>query len=196
MTKNLKIEKCRICEKEICSYKLACIVTGCKMAAHVECLAREFLVSAKKEKSELRPVEGKCPACSGHLFWNDLVRNMFREKWLEEKMSGKLAETQENEEEEDEEDDIASSEVDEEIREPLRPLSQAEVRKRKPAKLKRSNSDTPTPKKRRVPPKVSYKTVVLYGENDGSEKEETNQKEKENYTTDLLDDSVLGFSIK
>ncbi|CAG8692154.1 4367_t:CDS:2, partial [Ambispora leptoticha] len=42
----------------------------CKMASHVICLAKDFLL---EEKNQLLPVSGNCPKCKKLLLWADLI---------------------------------------------------------------------------------------------------------------------------
>ncbi|XP_043416099.1 structure-specific endonuclease subunit SLX1 isoform X1 [Prionailurus bengalensis] len=49
---------------------LCCPHPGCRLRAHVICLAEEFL---EKEPGQLLPLEGQCPGCKNSLLWGDLI---------------------------------------------------------------------------------------------------------------------------
>ncbi|XP_077170756.1 structure-specific endonuclease subunit SLX1 isoform X3 [Paroedura picta] len=50
---------------------LRCFHAGCSMAAHIICLAQEFL---QKEPDQFLPIEGQCPGCKNLVLWGDLIR--------------------------------------------------------------------------------------------------------------------------
>uniref|UniRef100_A0A452R2Z5 GIY-YIG domain-containing protein n=1 Tax=Ursus americanus TaxID=9643 RepID=A0A452R2Z5_URSAM len=49
---------------------LCCPHPGCRLRAHVICLAEEFL---QEEPGQLLPLEGQCPGCKNSLLWGDLI---------------------------------------------------------------------------------------------------------------------------
>ena len=119
------------------------------MVSHLKCLAESFL-----EEGELLPVGGKCLECQTYLVWQDLIRLLYANSWLEEKRNGifssQISETSEEEEDhsftensKDSEDEEENKKVRSKSSPPKRNLpSQTEnERKRyKPQVLYRSNS--------------------------------------------------------
>ncbi|XP_043373006.1 structure-specific endonuclease subunit SLX1 isoform X3 [Dermochelys coriacea] len=65
---------CTLCLKrlqDVDDPPLRCFHSGCPLAAHPACLAREFL---REEPQQFLPVEGRCPGCKNLLLWGDLIR--------------------------------------------------------------------------------------------------------------------------
>lgn len=63
---------CNLCFEIIQGKKMKCLNSHCDLIAHVICLSKYFLKSAK----EYIPVEGECPRCEKLYLWGDLVRKM------------------------------------------------------------------------------------------------------------------------
>nr|XP_025867176.1 structure-specific endonuclease subunit SLX1 [Vulpes vulpes] len=49
---------------------LCCPHPGCRLRAHMICLAEEFL---QEEPGQLLPLEGQCPGCKNSVLWGDLI---------------------------------------------------------------------------------------------------------------------------
>nr|XP_032816407.1 structure-specific endonuclease subunit slx1-like isoform X2 [Petromyzon marinus] len=64
--------RCMLCHQRIQEdERMSCFHPGCRMEAHITCLARDFL---KTDPTQLLPVEGQCPGCKNAVLWGDLVR--------------------------------------------------------------------------------------------------------------------------
>nr|XP_032816410.1 structure-specific endonuclease subunit slx1-like isoform X5 [Petromyzon marinus] len=65
--------RCMLCHQRIQQEdeRMSCFHPGCRMEAHITCLARDFL---KTDPTQLLPVEGQCPGCKNAVLWGDLVR--------------------------------------------------------------------------------------------------------------------------
>eukprot|EP01127_Copromyxa_protea_P009260 TRINITY_DN2165_c0_g1_i2.p1 TRINITY_DN2165_c0_g1~~TRINITY_DN2165_c0_g1_i2.p1 ORF type:complete len:204 (+),score=40.32 TRINITY_DN2165_c0_g1_i2:567-1178(+) len=87
-----QMNSCIIC-KLSCqkSEKIYCTIQGCKMRAHVCCLALKFLES---ESINLLPTKGACLVCGEDLKWSELVAHKKKREKAREQARETTAETQ------------------------------------------------------------------------------------------------------
>ncbi|KAL6072392.1 Structure-specific endonuclease subunit SLX1 [Balamuthia mandrillaris] len=72
---------------------LACLWQGCKMQAHMLCLAKWFLRSEEEEEAEelLLPTSGVCPSCRKPLSWSQVIQRMKQRKKQKKQTTNKRA---------------------------------------------------------------------------------------------------------
>ncbi len=70
--------QCAVCEETISSDEslpVICPRNDCKMTAHMDCLAKRFLLE-EQMSSEIIPRHGRCPSCSTKLEWLTLLKEL------------------------------------------------------------------------------------------------------------------------
>lgn len=71
--------KCVVCHDAIDSGEgihALCSNDGCEGVGHLSCWSRRFLADPGHENGGILPIKGRCPKCSGEIYWGDMMKEL------------------------------------------------------------------------------------------------------------------------